>query len=550
MKCEVIFDDRRGPEDLGIDTTPVGLLIESDSLAGADNTVAIVQKLEVVAPKPNRAGSTTMLPKNPSLAALIIMTIILIMLVSFLVHTRRRIRSRNNSNKNSSSSSSSRHMKAVTALASLLLFSMTYFVLEFPAAAWSDLNEMEPVNQRIATAVTSESFPLEKALNHFELGLAMHRDICWNGKDESALVASENFTFASTSWPLIIEYPKRPPDPTFDPSRLKFLALYFPQWYPAPENKMFDDWRYFQNPNLTHNHNHVPLFRPLNNMYYDSRCHGIRKTQAALAKKFLLDGFVYYFYYFNNTMMLPEVNERMLVDGEPDTDFAFMWINSEPFGGFDPDYNLENLDNFVDTLAKYFSHSRYIHVNNRPVLYLYHGPKIPGVYMQELFVRLSAKGFLRPYIVTSIQHYGGNWLAWNFADSYAEFPPNLYQLWKSYGYTKYHHTSNYHLGLNLNFDNTPRLSNGNPDLLPEILTKHRHVPVVEANPSEFLERCIARVNAWSKHQTMEKVVLIFAWNEWSEQAALEPSDRFHYKYLEALRDCKLATSTYRSISPE
>lgn len=60
MKCEVIFDDRRGPEVVvGNDTTPLGLLIKSDSLAGANNTVAIGQELEVVASKPNKAGSTT-----------------------------------------------------------------------------------------------------------------------------------------------------------------------------------------------------------------------------------------------------------------------------------------------------------------------------------------------------------------------------------------------------------------------------------------------------------------------------------------------------------
>lgn len=441
---------------------------------------------------------------------------------------------------------------AVIALVVVGLFHQIHFLRgEFPApAVWSWSAAPPPLDQQQremmmelvsyyhegvasttatttkgASSTTTTSILETTALNHFELNLTMHRDICWNDRNAEddgdvidSIMKSSTTTSTGSSWPLTIAYPKRPPDPTFDdPSRLKFLALYFPQWYPAPENNMHDDWAYFQNPNFTHNHHHVPIFRPRNNMYYDSRCYGIRKTQAALAKKFLLDGFVYYFYYFNNTMMLPEVNERMLVDGEPDLDFAFMWINGEPFAGFDQDYSLENIDGFVNTLAKYFSHPRYIHVNNRPVLYLYHGPRIPGAYMQELFVRLAAKGFMRPYIVASIQHYGGNWLAWKFADAYAEFPPNTYQLWKSYGYTKYTHTSNYHLGLNLNFDNTPRLCGGNPERLPEVLTKHRHVPMVEAQPLEFLQRCIARVNAWSKRQTKEKVVLIFAWNEWSEQ---------------------------------
>jgi hypothetical protein len=251
-------------------------------------------------------------------------------------------------------------------------------------------------------------------------------------------------------------------------------------------------------------------------MYYDSRCYGIRKTQAALAKKFLVDGFIYYFYWFDNRMFLPEVNERMLVDGEPDIDFAFMWTN-ERFAAFEVDYSLQTLYNFVNTLAKFVSHPRYIHVNNRPVLYVYHGLKIPDEYMDEFLIRFSAKGFLRPYIVTSIQLYEDNFGTWKFADAYAEFPPNSPPLWNHYGYTEYNHTSNYHLGLNLNFDNTPRVSEGDPNRLPKYLTKDRPLPSVEPKPSEFLERCMARVTAWSKRQTGEKAVLIFAWNEWSEQ---------------------------------
>jgi hypothetical protein len=41
----------------------------------------------------------------------------------------------------------------------------------------------------------------------------------------------------------------------------------------------------------------------------------------------------------------------------------------------------------------------------------------------------------------------------------------------------------------------------------------------------------------------EKFVLIFAWNEWSEQAALEPSDVHGYGFLEALKSCKEAVSS-------
>lgn len=281
----------------------------------------------------------------------------------------------------------------------------------------------------------SPSRPLyETTLNHFELDLSQHQNIC---NYENQLHMNEHeYKDNINLTDKMITYPNTPPDPKLNASHVKFLALYFPQWYPAIENDMKDDWIYFQNPNFTHNSLYVPLARPKNGIYYDSRCYGLRKTQAALAKKFLVDGFVYYFYYFDGRMLLPEVNERMLVDGEPNTDFAFMWVN-EDFGKIKIQYRMDELDGFVDCLAKYFLHPRYIHVQGRPLLYIYLGSLVPDDYINGIILRLASKGFRKPYIVSSIQSYLNQNKALSFADSYAEFPPNVGKLWQSYGYTRY-----------------------------------------------------------------------------------------------------------------
>ena len=122
-------------------------------------------------------------------------------------------------------------------------------------------------------------------------------------------------------------------------------------------------------------------------------------------------------------------------------------------------------------------------------------------------------------------------------------PPNLGQnLWMNYGHHKWNHTDDYHLGVTLNFDNTPRMSHGDPANLPKTLSKNRALPDNQPLPCEFRERCISRVRSWYKETKGEKAVLFFAWNEWSEQASLEPSDLHRYGYLEALRDCRLNVS--------
>lgn len=128
-----------------------------------------------------------------------------------------------------------------------------------------------------------------------------------------------------------------------------------------------------------------------------------------------------------------------------------------------------------------------------------------------------------------------------YADAYAEFPPNIGN-WKEYDYHKWNDTDDYHLGVTLNFDNTPCMSQGNPAKLPKTLSKNRTLPNHQPMLWEFWEHCFSHVCSWYKETKAKKAVLFFAWNKWSEQVALEPSNMHHYGYLEALRDCRLNVS--------
>ena len=366
----------------------------------------------------------------------------------------------------------------------------------------------------------------------FKMDLGTHRGICLNG----TLTPHQE-----KIWPWYIDHHNPPPNPEVNSSNIKFLALYFPQWYPAPENGDVDDWRYFHNPNFTINRHHNIMTRPLNNIYYDPRCFEQRRTQAALAKKYLLDGFIYYFYFTDNEWLLSAVNQRMLLDGEPNTDFAFHFVN-ENFGEREQLYN--SVEELADTLMPYVTHPRYITVNGRPLFYIYIGTHLPANYIHELQDLLMEMGAQKLYIVASIQEYMGQTVKVEYADAYAEFPPNIgTHNWKSHNYTSWKHTDDhYHLGIALNFDNTPRLLGGDPKKLPSSLSKKPLVPDSQPTPMEFQNRCIARVNSWYPRTKGEKVVTFFAWNEWSEQASLEPSDFHGYEYLEALRNCRLEAS--------
>ena len=322
--------------------------------------------------------------------------------------------------------------------------------------------------------------------------------------------------------------------PHHDNKTLKFYAFYFPQFYPAPENGGLNDWRYFQNQNFTRNGRNEPILRPKNHVYYDPRRYETRLTQRNLAVEYGIDGFIFYDYYFTYPI-LPDVVEMMLQDGEPKIEFAFLWVN-EGFQGHGPIYK-DPLRHAL-WVARFFRHPLYIHLKGRPVYYIYHTRVIPQDYLTEFKQHIVSLNLPEPYIIQCMQNHGNNMPQLSYVDGYTEFAPNLpgreIDRFKSREKTT-------QLGLLVNFDNTPRSTRGvvnTLDKLPPLLpTKNRSITYGRNKP--FLKRvCEDKVSAFYQNTTSEKWVNIFAWNEWSEQASIEPSDHFNYDIAEAILECK------------
>ena len=120
-----------------------------------------------------------------------------------------------------------------------------------------------------------------------------------------------------------------------DREATRVLAIYFPQFHEDPTNsrlwgKGFTDWdRVRQHVGKANRFgNRIP--QPTALGYYNLSRTEVRRQQAALAREFGVDGFLYYHYWFGNPGLGPVLShplERMLVDGEPDLPFAFIWAN-------------------------------------------------------------------------------------------------------------------------------------------------------------------------------------------------------------------------------
>lgn len=344
---------------------------------------------------------------------------------------------------------------------------------------------------------------------------------------------------------------------------MRTIAMYLPQFHRIKENdewwgEGFTEWTAVRKTTPQYDGHKQPVC-PLNNNYYDLMDKKTVEWQADLAKKYKIDGFAFYHYYFKNgRKILEKPAENLLKWKDIDMPFLFAWdpiqwarswtnlgnswadtfegklnrnsgvLLEQDFGG------KKEWEKHFRYLLPFFKDNRYIKVAGKPVFHCLTTDYIPCFarmisYWRVLAVREGLPGI---YVISG-ENYN------EVADSYLNamapgksivLPDSKYHGLNAYDYDRaweeYLQNSNLDGVENLyqcvvKFDDSPRRGD--------------HARIFIGSTAEKFKKYFAALR-YKSLQNHSKFLFINAWNEWGEGMYLEPDMQAGYAYLEAVRD--------------
>lgn len=365
----------------------------------------------------------------------------------------------------------------------------------------------------------------------------------------------------------------------------KVIAFYLPQYHTIPENdtsygKGFTEWTNVKKANpLFENHNQPRI--PEKNNYYNLLDINVMIKQAELAKKYGIYGFCYYHYWFKNgKKLLEKPLEAMLKDKRVDIPFMLCWANENWTRKWDGGNNeiiveqnygdYDDLKKHIDYLCEFFRDERYIKMDGKPVFIIYKPEIIPNIRKVVGLIRKRVKenGFNGIVIMSQYPDYFFACKKSDLLDYHIQFEPKFIQDYEVEKLNlKRRKVKHFMLSHNMNYLYQILLQKYQKEKKKELV--HRdydndwqeiiNYPVDDkrtvagafvdwdntprnkmglvydnATPEKFCYFFKQLVTKVDKEYALD-YIFINAWNEWAEGAYLEPDEKNHYEYLEAIK---------------
>jgi hypothetical protein len=345
---------------------------------------------------------------------------------------------------------------------------------------------------------------------------------------------------------------------------IRLFAFYLPQFHPIPENdrwwgKGFTEWS-----NVTRA---VPQFSghyqpqlPAELGFYDLRLPEVMAAQAALARRYGIEAFCFYYYWFGGKRLLEAPLEAMLASGEPDFPFFLCWANenwTRRWDGQDSEilmgqqHSPEDDAAVIRDMIRYMRDRRYVRVGGKPLLVIYRVDLFPNFAETagrwRAICREEGVGEIYLAAVESFEWSRTGILPSEFGcDASVQFPPH--------GDLLHTHDPQRVVAENFNGlicdyeDSALMFANATPPAAPRFPAvmpgwdntarrMERAAIFHGATPGAFQAWLEEAIRQTREHNAPgERIVFINAWNEWAEGAQLEPDRVFGHAKLEAVRN--------------
>lgn len=357
---------------------------------------------------------------------------------------------------------------------------------------------------------------------------------------------------------------------------MKVLAMYLPQYHEVKENNEwwgqgYTEWIAVKNAKAyskSHNQPRVPL----SGEYYDLSDPDAKtwKWQAELAREYDIHGFVIYHYWFSTgKQLLEKPMEILLNHPEIDINYSICWANeswTRTWYGLEKEVLMQQeygdeqeWENHFNYLVQFFKDDRYIKVNNKPMIHIYHAYEIKDLPKMLDCWKHCAKeyGFDGLYVVSG-NTGGGVDIRTNLFDAYYNFEPTYSLIYKTNMFERLKYGVQVKIREVVNKISAKKLIERQIDgkeflnrmLRDDIILSSRIYPCVfpqwDNTPRRQHKGTIFKnmTPASFKHQIRSilqkysnaEFLYVNAWNEWGEGAYLEPDTEKEYAYLEVIRD--------------
>lgn len=356
----------------------------------------------------------------------------------------------------------------------------------------------------------------------------------------------------------------------------EIAAIYFPSWHNEPRRNDrhhdgFTEWELIQAGRPRFDGHYQPQVPTLG--YLDETIPENMQRSCDLATQAGIDAFLWDWYWYDGADFLNRpLNETFLTLHDPGIKFALMWANHDWVhvfparvgqkpelvfkGGIDLDEFTRMTDVIID---RYLTHPQYWRINGAAWFTIFRvnevingvGGFLTAKDALEDFRRrareagagelhLNAMGGYDEYTPSQLVQLGLDTVGtygWNA--QWEKTPPTTltyeYEQWRANGQQEWEdlrgkHTLEVIPTVAMGWDSTTRV---HPDDKLE-LSEWPYLPVVTNNTPEAFSEAISEAIEFTEHNPDTHVVVVNAWNEWTEGSYLEPDSRTGDAHLQTL----------------